>query len=78
MRQRNLWGKMQDEKLEMSGVERAVNPAPCHLSRGSRKTAWHGHLARDSSRHFLENRAFFTGKMPVPGLKTSISQLPSQ
>jgi hypothetical protein len=27
MRQRNLWGKMQDEKLEMSGVVRAVNRA---------------------------------------------------
>jgi hypothetical protein len=36
------------------------------------------HLARDSSRHFLGNRTFFTGKMPVPRLKTSISQLPSQ
>jgi hypothetical protein len=37
--------------------------------------AWHGHLARDFLRHFMENRAFFTGKMPVPRLKTSISQL---
>ena len=26
---------------------------------------WHGHLARDYSRHFTENRGPFTGKMPV-------------
>jgi hypothetical protein len=37
---------------------------------------WHGHLARDFLRHIMENRAFFTGKMPVPRLKISISQLP--
>ena len=42
--------------------------------RGSREIAWHGHLARDSLRHFVGNRTFFTGKMPVPRLKTSISQ----
>jgi len=34
------------------------------------------HFARDSLRHVVENRAFFTGKMPVPRLKISISQLP--
>jgi hypothetical protein len=28
--------------------------------------AWHGHLARDSLRHFVGKGTFFTGKMPVP------------
>jgi len=43
---------------------------------GSCEVTWHGHLARDSLRHFLGNRAVFTGKMPVPRLRTFISQLP--
>ena len=37
--------------------------------------AWHGHLARDSSRHLMGKRTLFTGKMPVPRLKVSISQV---
>jgi len=38
--------------------------------------AWHGHLARDFLRHFRGYYTFFTGKMPVPRLKASISQPP--
>ena len=37
---------------------------------------WHGHLARDYSRHFTENGGPFTGKMPVPHLRGFILQRP--
>jgi hypothetical protein len=38
--------------------------------RGSCEIAWHGHLARDSLRYLVGDCTFFTGKMPVPRLKT--------
>jgi hypothetical protein len=43
---------------------------------GPYEIAWHGHLARDCLQRLLENRAFFTGKMPVPRLTASFSQAP--
>jgi hypothetical protein len=43
---------------------------------GACEMAWHGHLAPDSLGHFKGHRPLFTGKMPVPRLKTSVSQQP--